>query len=528
MPRLVTLVSTDGITLPNGIRYPAGAGPIYLSDEEYSLLSTTFKASFLAADVPADTTPGLPSYVRIEDGIASNLATVAQFHNADNQQPGNSAFGLLTGGVAQLLNAGGNIDRQREVGTDGIAAVGIATGGAQFAMAFMTTDSTDNFTAGSRTFTPAAMSGTVNGVAWSIQAGSVLSLDSGASQEFTVVTAVAASTFTCVTTKTHNGTGTPFTISGFVYNQERDCAGELDGASGSGTNVAAEYEFNGGGAGNSNFDRARNLQGKGLAGAISWTGTLASTATSFTASSAPTSLGPGQPIFFYTTATGAITEVAYTALNYTAGSTSVLLKSGLANSHNSASESLRYDIYAAAGPALNGFLPTGIGIEEEALYDPVTGLFYIERAATQDGVAQQNVVIENPGLWNGASIDRQRGNVDTAALVNAVGATTTQTGADQVNYNGRGVKVVLNMATIGTGSVTLAIQGKDAASGQYYAILTGAAIVGNSVNVYTVYPGLPATANVSANDLLPRTWRVVVTANNANATTYTVGASVIV
>lgn len=481
-----------------------------------------------SGNVIGSTTSASPGVTRLEDGISSNLATIAQFHNADNQAPGGTAYGLLTGGVAQLLNAIGNLDRQRETGADGIPSVGIATGSAQFGMAFLTTDSTDNFAAGTRTFTPVAMSGTTLGVPWSIQAGSVLVLDSGASAETVVVSAVTSTTFTAVTTKAHNGTGTPFNVSGFVYNQERDAAGELDGASGSGTAVAAEYEHNGGGAGNSNYDRARNLQGKGLSSGISWTGTLTAPVTSFTAGSTPTGLNPGQPIYFYNTSSGAITEVAYTALNYTAGSTSIVLKSATVSNHNSASESFRYDVYASSGPGLNGFLPTGIGIEEEAIYDPASGLYYLERAATADGISSTNVVAESPVLFNGTAHDRQRGNVDTAALINASAVTTTQTGADQTNFNGRGLIVVFNMATVGTGSVTLTIQGKDAASGQYYTILAGAAVTTNSTNVYTVYPGGPATANVAANSPLPRTWRVLATANNANATTYTVGASVIV
>lgn len=118
-------------------------------------------------------------------------------------------------------------------------------------------------------------------------------------------------------------------------------------------------------------------------------------------------------------------------------------------------------------------------------------------------------------------------NVNTGALITAAGATTTQTSADQSNLSGRGVVVVLNTTSIGTGSVTLEIDGKDTASGQYYALLTGAAVTSNATNVYTVYPGLTAVANVTATNILPATWRVKVTANNANAATYTVGASVI-
>jgi hypothetical protein len=116
---------------------------------------------------------------------------------------------------------------------------------------------------------------------------------------------------------------------------------------------------------------------------------------------------------------------------------------------------------------------------------------------------------------------------DLGAVIAAVAATTTQTGADLANLSHRGVKVVLDMTNVGTGSVTLTIQGKDAASGKYYTLLAGAAVITNSTNVYTVFPGAPATANVSANDQLPKTFRILVTANNANAATYTVGVTML-
>jgi len=121
-------------------------------------------------------------------------------------------------------------------------------------------------------------------------------------------------------------------------------------------------------------------------------------------------------------------------------------------------------------------------------------------------------------------------NLDFTAsqILSGVGATATQNSADQLNPCGRGVKVFANVSAIGTGSVTFSIQAKDPASGTYSTILSSAAIVANGMTVLTVYPGLPATANVSANDVLPRQWRVVATANNANPVNYTVGASVIV
>jgi len=109
-----------------------------------------------------------------------------------------------------------------------------------------------------------------------------------------------------------------------------------------------------------------------------------------------------------------------------------------------------------------------------------------------------------------------------------VGATASQTSPDLANPYGRGVKVFVNTTAIGTGSITVTVQGKDPASGAYFTLLASAAIVTNLLTVLSVYPGLPATANVSANDVVPRTWRVSVVANNANPATYTIGACVIV
>lgn len=113
-------------------------------------------------------------------------------------------------------------------------------------------------------------------------------------------------------------------------------------------------------------------------------------------------------------------------------------------------------------------------------------------------------------------------------VVIGVGATASQTSPDLPNPYGRGVKVFVNTTAIGTGSITVTIQGKDPASGAYFTLLASAAIVTNLLTVLSVYPGLPATANVSANDVVPRTWRVSVVANNANPATYTIGACVIV
>jgi hypothetical protein len=158
----------------------------------------------------------------------------------------------------------------------------------------------------------------------------------------------------------------------------------------------------------------------------------------------------------------------------------------------------------------------------------VPPLFYRESSLSTTGVNGTDGRYTNGKADSlGALWTRPAGNQDTAALITAAGATTTQTGADQTNLSGRGAICVLDMTVVGTGSVTLEIDGKDAASGKYYALLTGAAVVTNSTNVYTVYPGNTVAANVSASTVLPKTWRVKTTANNANAATYTVGCSVV-
>jgi len=116
----------------------------------------------------------------------------------------------------------------------------------------------------------------------------------------------------------------------------------------------------------------------------------------------------------------------------------------------------------------------------------------------------------------------QFANVDVTALASA-GRTTTQTVTNLLNKVGRGIRVTLDMTTVGTGSVTLTINAKDAVSGKTKLLLAGAAVTTNVTNVYIVYPGYAAVANVSANDVLSATFELVVTANNANSAIYSLG-----
>lgn len=102
--------------------------------------------------------------------------------------------------------------------------------------------------------------------------------------------------------------------------------------------------------------------------------------------------------------------------------------------------------------------------------------------------------------------------------------TATQTSPDLQNLGGHsGLIVILDVTTIGTGNITLSINGKDPASGKYFSLLAGAAVSSNSTNRYRISPTLAASANAIAQDELPPTFQIVVTANNANPVTYSVG-----
>lgn len=151
--------------------------------------------------------------------------------------------------------------------------------------------------------------------------------------------------------------------------------------------------------------------------------------------------------------------------------------------------------------------------------------------AGSDGITANTILVVTPGLWNGATVDQQRGNLDTITLINASGVTTTQTSSDQKNYNARMLYVVVNVTTLTGTSPTLTpkLQGKGPVAGQYFQIGANAtAISATGLYVYLYGISAPAAAGgVTATIAypIPRTWNVVMTAGGTitNAT-YTVEA----
>ena len=120
---------------------------------------------------------------------------------------------------------------------------------------------------------------------------------------------------------------------------------------------------------------------------------------------------------------------------------------------------------------------------------------------------------------------------DTGALLTYTAAAVGTNGTDQTNSNARGIKLVIDITALtGVGpTLTVTLQGKDAASGKYFNILVSAALAAVATTVLEVYPGIANAANVTQGVSLPRTWRVIaVIAGTTPAVTATVGASLIV
>jgi len=416
------------------------------------------------------------SHPNLRMGIyqAGNEATVTQFHSADNQSLG-SGNGLLTGGVAQILNPGGLLDRQRGTGLDAVAAVGIPSGSQQLAGPALTTTFNGAVT-GSSSSQSIVLASTA-----SLKAGDIITTSDNV--ESTEVVTVDDGTHIHAILKNNHANGQSITwyhfnqardatvgdmVSGtglspsatYLYNSiagnfefDRSANGEKDGASGQGTAVAAEYEWNAGGPlNNSNvisglqFDRARNVQGKALGSGSISNNPLAAGSTTLTLNSAPTTLMAGQQIIL--DRAGANPEANYVGTGYTAGSTSVPLQNATAFSH-AQNSTVEWDQFSGLGPGLNGFTAAGVGIEEEALYNPVDGKFYLERSATGDGVAAANVVMENPAIWNGSTMDRWKGSAGAGNVSLQASGSISATLQSAASTNGNGtVLSVLGMSTV--------------------------------------------------------------------------------
>jgi hypothetical protein len=145
-------------------------------------------------------------------------------------------------------------------------------------------------------------------------------------------------------------------------------------------------------------------------------------------------------------------------------------------------------------------------------------------SSISDGAGNVLRNISRQFVSNGSTWDRVR-NVNAVSILASSARTTTQTGSDQTNYNFRGLILYVNVTSAGTGSITPSVDIKDSVSAAYKTIWTAAAaITTTGLFTYVIGPDAAAAAGYTEAVLryIGRTFRVNVTANNANSVTYSV------
>lgn len=125
---------------------------------------------------------------------------------------------------------------------------------------------------------------------------------------------------------------------------------------------------------------------------------------------------------------------------------------------------------------------------------------------------------------NGTTWDRLRNNL-AVTLAALAARTTTLTVANQTNFNGAMLHVIVNVTVIPSGGLTVVINGVDLL-GNAYPLLNGTKITATGIVVFKVGPGFGQIAGGAAADMLPRTWNVIVTPDDATSITYSVTANV--
>lgn len=105
--------------------------------------------------------------------------------------------------------------------------------------------------------------------------------------------------------------------------------------------------------------------------------------------------------------------------------------------------------------------------------------------------------------------NQQRGILSSQAIT-ASGNSNTPNGAAHRNNMSRGLHLVVDVTAVTgtTPTLVVTIEGFDSISGKYYTLLASATINSVSTTVLKVYPGLTASANAVANDIVPEFFRV--------------------
>lgn len=213
--------------------------------------------------------------------IAGAIVTVAQFHNSDNQALG-SGYGLTTGGISQVLNVNGNLDRAKGYQGDQITGTGMPLDVSMTAQVMPPTFASNAVTAGaSKTINVPSTTGIKVGTLVQIE------LQTSAVVEWARVNALVANTSITVD-NLNNAHTNPYPVFPVQFNTPRDAFGEQDLAGGYGATLAVDYNFDG-----SNYERARNAWGLGVYSDTSASNVSAGNNVTITTAGTPPTLASG-------------------------------------------------------------------------------------------------------------------------------------------------------------------------------------------------------------------------------------------
>lgn len=202
-------------------------------------------------------------------------------------------------------------------------------------------------------------------------------------------------------------------------------------------------------------------------------------------------------------------------------------------------ETLNYGLQAAALYAYDGDDLSRLKVESATYPNLRAAIFssaaelYLENTLTDDLAASRAGADVNSHLlgWGGTYWERWRNNIQ-ATLLASLARNASTASADQTNYNGKGVIVVVNISAVaGDDTFTFTIQGKDPISSEYYGMLVSSALASTGIYVYILYPATTAGATGVISAPLPRTWRVAATyaqvGGAADTLTFSVSACVL-
>lgn len=122
-------------------------------------------------------------------------------------------------------------------------------------------------------------------------------------------------------------------------------------------------------------------------------------------------------------------------------------------------------------------------------------------------------------------------NVNLGNLVTLTAASAGVNSAVQVNNFYRGVQIGIDVTAITgtTPTLTVTLEGVDPVNGSTFTVLASAALSATGYTTLTVFPAIAATANVSANTILPFNWKIVTAIGGTTpAVTATITASAFV